>query len=158
MSVNTDVELLQRVPMFAHVDPAHLKVLVFSSQKKTVSAGSFVLKKGSQGNAGFLVISGKGIVRRDNKGASRAIARVQQGAFVGEMSMIGGVPSPISVQAVDDMVLLKITKKIFFRVCEEFPDVGVKVLAVLTQKLDGSLNELRGVQDYFDNARKFTSL
>ncbi len=158
MSVNTDVELLQRVPLFAQVDPAHLKVLVFSSQKKRVAAGSYVIKKGSQGNAGYLVISGRGIVRRDNKGNSGAIARVQAGAFVGEMSMIGGTQSSISVQAIDEMVLLKISKKIFFRVCEEFPDVGVKVLAVLSDKLDGSLSGLRGVQDYFDNARKFSSL
>lgn len=143
--------------MFADVDPAHLKVLVFSSQEKTVSSGSFVMKKGSSGNAGYLVVSGRGIVRAGNKAESPAIARVETGAFIGEMSMVGGLPSTISVQAIDQMVLLKVSKKIFFRVCEEFPDVGAKVLAVLTKKLDGSLSGFSQVQGHFDNAKRFSS-
>ena len=142
--------------MFSMVDPGHLQVLVFSSRSKTISAGSFVFKKGANKAAGYLVLSGRGVVRNGNSTSLPAIARVERGAFLGELSMIGKVTPATSVQAVSDMKVLELTLKMFLRVTEEFPDVGFKVLAVLSGKLDGSIKRLTDVQGYFDNARDFS--
>lgn len=155
MSVNSDVQLLQRVPLFAKVDPAHLQVLVFSSKRIKISGGSYLYKKGKSGNAAFFVLSGRAIVRTGNEPAASAIARVEQGALLGEMAMIGKVPFSTSVQATSDMALLKLTNGMFMRVCEEFPDVGKNVLSVLSNKLDVSLKGFNDVQPHFDNAKTF---
>lgn len=158
MSVKSDVELLQNVPLFAKVDDTHLQVLVFSSKRVTVSAGSYVLRKGKSGNAAFLVLSGRAIVRTGDGASSRAIAGVEQGALLGEMAMIGKVPYSTSVQAVKDMDLLKLTNGMFMRVCEEFPDVGRNVLGVLADKLDLTLQGFTDVQQHFDKARSFSDI
>ncbi|VAV98373.1 hypothetical protein MNBD_ALPHA08-1730 [hydrothermal vent metagenome] len=158
MSVNSDVQMLQKVPLFSKVDPAHLQVLVFSSKRTKVSGGSYVFKKGTQGNAAFFVLSGRAIVRTGDGSDARAIARVEQGALMGEMAMTGKVPYSSSVQAVNDMSLLKLSNEMFMRVCEEFPDVGRNVLAVLAGKLDVSLQGFKDVQQHFDNAKSFSNL
>ncbi len=158
MSVNSDVQLLQKVPLFARVDPAHLQVLVFSSKRQTVSGGSYVYRKGKSGAAAFFVLSGRAIVRTSDSPTSAAIARVEKGALLGEMAMIGKVPYSSSVQAVNDMAVLKLTNAMFMRVCEEFPDVGKNVLAVLADKLDSSLTGFNDVQCYFENAKAFSDL
>jgi len=158
MSVNADVTMLQKVPLFAKVNPAHLQVLAFSSKRKTVSGGSFVFKKRHAGSAAYFILSGRGVVRTDNDVSSQAIARVEKGALLGEMAMVGKVPYAVSVQAVNDMELLKLTNNMFMRVCEEFPDVGANVLNVLAGKLDTSLQQFSDVQQYFDNAKSFSSL
>jgi len=158
MSVNSDVQLLQQVPLFAKVSPGHLQVLVFSSKRKTISAGSFVFKKGQSGSAAFFVLSGRGVVRTDNKSSSPAIARVEKGALLGETAMVGRVPYSISVQAVNEMKVLKLTNDMFMRVCEEFPDVGKNVLGVLAGKLDMSLKGFSDVQRHFDNAKTFSDM
>ncbi len=156
MSVKSDVELLRNVPLFAKVADAHLQVLVFSSKRSTVSAGSYVLQKGKSGNAAFLVLSGRAIVRAGDGASCRAIAGVEQGALLGEMAMIGKVPYSTSVQAVKDMTLLKLTNGMFMRVCEEFPDVGRNVLGVLADKLDLTLQGFTDVQQHFDKAKSFS--
>jgi len=158
MSVNSDVQLLQQVPLFAKVDPAHLKVLVFSSKRMTVDAGSYIFTKGKKGNAAFFVLAGRAIVRNSDDASVPAIARVKKGALLGEMAMVGKVPYSISVQAVDDMTLLKLTNNMFMRVCEEFPDVGRNVLGVLAGKLDVTLQGFKDVQQHFDNAKSFSRL
>lgn len=158
MSVNSDVQLLQQVPLFAKVDPAHLKVLVFSSKRTTVDAGSHVFMQGKRGNAAFFVLSGRAVVRNNDGSSAPAIARVETGALLGEMAMVGKVPYSISVQAVNDMILLKLTNEVFMRVCEEFPDVGRNVLGVLAGKLDVTLQGFKDVQQHFDNAKSFTRL
>ena len=158
MSVKSDVQLLQKVPLFAEVDLAHLQVLVFSSERESVSGGSYVFEKSKSGTAAYFILSGRAVVRADNHSTSRAIARVEKGALLGEMSMVGKVPYSISVQAVNDMELLKLTNEMFIRVCEEFPDVGRKVLSVLAAKLDTSLKGFSEVQHHFENAKSFSSL
>lgn len=156
MSVNSDVRLLQKVPLFAKVDPAHLQVLVFSSKRAQVSAGAYVYKQSKSGNAAFFILSGRAIVRSGDGATARTIARVEQGALLGEMAMIGKVPYSSSVQAVNELSLLKLTNEMFMKVCEEFPDVGKNVLTVLTEKLDVSIQGFNEVQNHFDNAKSFS--
>jgi len=158
MSVNSDVRLLQQVPLFAEVDSAHLQVLVFSSKRQTISDGAYVFKKGKLGQAAFFVLSGSGVVRADNSSSSAIIARVKKGALLGETSMVGRVPYSISVQAAKKMEVLKLTNDTFMRVCEEFPEVGKTVLRVLADKLDTSLKGFSDVQRRFDNAKSFSDL
>ena len=158
MSVNSDVQLLQKVPLFAKVDPAHLQVLVFSSKRTVVSAGSYVFKRGQQGNAAFFILSGRAIVRTGNGASARTIARVETGALLGEMAMIGKVPFSTSVQAVNELSMLKLTNEMFMRVCEEFPSVGKNVLDVLAEKLDVTLQGFNEVKQHFDNAKRFSKL
>lgn len=156
MSVNSDVRLLQKVPLFAKVDPAHLQVLVFSSKRTKVAAGAFIFKKSKPGNAAFFILSGRAIVRTGDGASARTIARVEQGTLLGEMAMVGKVPYSTSAQAVNELSLLKLTNEMFMRVCEEFPDVGKNVLTVLTEKLDVTLQDFNEVQQHFDNAKSFS--
>jgi len=157
MSVNSDVQLLQQVPLFSKVDPAHLQVLVFSSKRKTISDGDFLFKKGKSGAAAFFVLSGRGVVRASNSSSSAIIAKVERGTLLAETSMVGRIPYSISVQADKNLQVLKLTNETFIRVCEEFPEVGKKVLGVLADKLDLSLQGFKDVQHQFENAKAFSN-
>ena len=44
------------------------------------------------------------------------------------------------------MVALKITKELFYRVAEEFPDLAVEAMRTVNDKLDATLADLRLVQ------------
>ena len=158
MSVNSDVQMLQRVPLFSKVDPAHLQVMVFSSKRETINEGSFVFKKGKTGAAAYFVLSGRGVVRSSNDSSSPIIARVEKGTLLAETSMVGGIPYSISVQADKKMQVLKLTNETFTRICEEFPEVGKEVLGVLADKLDQSLKGFSDVQHKFETAKSFSNL
>lgn len=151
MSVRGDVELLRRVPLFAHVESAQLQLLVFSARRLDVPAGELLVKKGKSEDAGFLVLAGEG----EAFGRGReALAGIGVGAFIGELQMIARLPSSISVRATNDMHVLAIGHELFTRVLSEFPDAAAKMLGVLSRKLDASVKDLKVVQRYFDSGRR----
>lgn len=158
MSVNSDAKLLQQVPLFQDVDPAHLQVLAFSSKHQSFSAGQFLFKKGRSGSAAYLVLSGHVAVYTDRRRAkNEPIARVSRGGLLGEMSMIGKLPYSVSAQAIDQVQVLTLSNSMFMRVCGEFPEVGARAVSVLAGKLDSSLRSFQDVQNHFKNARPFSS-
>lgn len=158
MSVNSDAKLLQRVPLFQDADPAHLQVLAFSSKRQFFSADQFLFKKGRTGSAAYLVLSGRVAVFADRRSTNNEpIAYVSRGGLLGEMSMIGKLHYTVSAQAIDKVEVLKLTNGMFMRVCGEFPEVGARVLSVLANKLDTSLQGFTDVQTHFENAKPFSN-
>ena len=160
MSVRSEIELLRKVPLFAEIDPVQLQVLVFSAERLEVAAQDTVFAAGSPIGAGYLVLNGEGEVLKPRDGGEggehEQVALVQAGAFVGELAMIANVPAPVTLRASTSLRVLRIGHDLFLRVCAEFPEIGTKVLEALAQRLDTSLEDLRQVQAYFDNARPFT--
>ena len=151
MSVRGDVELLRRAPLFAHVESAHLQLLVFSARRLEVPAGELLLKRGKSEDAGFLVLAGEAVAwgRR-----GETVAEIGPGAFLGELQMIARLPSSISVKATSDMHVLAIGHELFTRVLNEFPDAAARMLGVLSRKLDASVKELKAVQRFFETGKR----
>src|SRR5262249_14936610 len=56
-------------------------------------------------------------------------------ATVAELPLFDGGPYPASVRTVDPVVALFINKSDFQQVCRQFPDVALKVLAVVGRRL-----------------------
>ncbi len=158
MSVRSDLQLLQQIPIFAGVDPAYLQAMIFSAEKIVFSAGDLVIRQNEHSAAAFLVVSGSGDVISGNLENPQIIGRVERGAFIGELSMIADIAYSVSVSARSRMLTLKLSHKLFMRVCSEFPKTGEQVLSALTSKLDINLDSLRDVKKHFEQARSFVDL
>ena len=159
MSVRSAIGLLQKVPLFGGIDPVQLQVLVFSAERVEIAAHDTVFTSGSQVGAGHLVLSGEGEVLKprpgEEGGKSEPVARVEAGAFLGELSMIADLPASVTVRASTPMRLLRIGHSHFLRVCGEFPDIGSRLLETLAHRLDTSLEDLRQAQGRYDPAQPF---
>ena len=155
MGVNADVQLLQQVPMFKGADPSHLQTLVFSAGRKKFEAGKYIFRAGKSGSTAYLLLDGQAEILSVE---GEVIANARRGAFLGELHMISRGVYTCSARTVKISHVLVISNKLFFRVCDEFPQVGKVALNYLSQKLDVSLEELRSVQDYFENAESFSDL
>ena len=51
MSIVEEVELLRRIPLFAKIDPARLKLLAFTSDRVTFEAGQKLFEQGEGGDS-----------------------------------------------------------------------------------------------------------
>ena len=156
MSVRVNAEVFRRIPLFAECDPAHLQVMAFACDRQEFPSGSSVIRQGETGDSGYLILRGAADVLLTEAGVSRAIARVEPGSFIGELGMIAMLPYAVTVAATSDVSVARVSRSLFMRVVEEFPDFGVKVMAVLSRKLAGSVSELKAVQPGFDQARPFS--
>ena len=158
MAVKSEVELLRQVPLFASVDPAQLQLLAFNSRKRRIAAGGFLVKAGESTAAAQLILSGQAEALDTAGGDGQAIARLERGAFIGELSMVASLPASVSVRATTPVEAMRITNELFQRVCREFPEDGARMLASLSERLDVALTDLMDVRDIFERARSFSRL
>ncbi|HEY4470001.1 MAG TPA: cyclic nucleotide-binding domain-containing protein, partial [Stellaceae bacterium] len=59
MSLAQEYELLRRVPIFADVEPAKLKLLAFMSERVGFDDGKLLCRQGDPGDAAYLIIEGE---------------------------------------------------------------------------------------------------
>lgn len=156
MAVKSEVKLLRQVPLFAEVDAAQLQLLVFNSRKRLVARGGFLVKAGESMAAAQLLLSGEAEALEGPMNEGKVVARLKRGAFIGELGMVAGLPSPISVRATTPIEAMRITQELFQRVCQEFPDDGQRMLASLSKRLDVALKDLHDVRSVLEQARSFS--
>lgn len=143
MSLNEEVELLRRIPMFAKVDPAKLKLLAFASERITFEAGQELFRQGDVADAAYIIIEGAAEVIIDTPRGPITVTTLGVNDFVGEIGIICDVPRTATVRAVARLTTLKITKELFLQMISDFPAMAVEIMRVLAQRLEHTNMRLR---------------
>lgn len=143
MSINDDVELLRRIPMFAKVEPAKLKLLAFTSERVTYGEGQELFHQGDNSDAAYIIIAGTADVVVDSPKGPLTVAQLGTNEFVGDIGILCDVPRTATVRAVTQLTTLKITKELFFQMVTDFPAMGVEVMRVLAHRLELTTVQLR---------------
>ncbi len=141
MSIEQEVEILRRIPLFANVEAAKLKLMCFASERITYKSGQSLFEQGDVGDAAFIIIEGAAdvIVTHD---APLVVAQVGKDDIVGEIAILVDIPRTATVTATSDLTTLKITKDLFFRMITDFPEMGVEIMRVLAQRLEKTTAQL----------------
>jgi CRP-like cAMP-binding protein len=153
MSLKEEVELLQRIPMFAQVEPAKLKLLAFTSARVTFEPGEVLFQQGDMGDAAYLVVEGEADILVNTPSGPIKVATVGKNAFVGEIAILCDVPRTATVRAKDRLVTLRIAKDLFLRLVTEFPSMAVGVMRELAHRLEVNNENLRSALSEVDRLK-----
>jgi CRP/FNR family transcriptional regulator, cyclic AMP receptor protein len=99
MLLKDEVDLLRKVPLFAHLDPAKLKLLAFTSTRASFKPGQELFHQGDEGDAAYLILSGEAVVVADAPSGEVPVATVGQNAIIGEIAILCEVPRTATVRA-----------------------------------------------------------
>ncbi len=143
MSLNEEVELLQKIPLFAKIEPSKLKLLAFTSERLTYEAGQHLCEQGEMGDAAFLIMEGEAEVTVDGPNGPITVAHVGKNEIVGEIAILCDVRRTATVTASSRLVALKISKDMFFRLVAEFPQMAVEMMRELANRLVSTTDQLR---------------
>ncbi len=143
MSLNEEVELLRNIPLFSKLEASKLKLLAFTSERLTYEAGQLLCKQGDMGDAAYIIVEGEAAVLVDSPRGQIRVAEVGRNDFVGEISILCDVPRTATVKATSKVVALRISKDLFFRLVEEFPQMAVEIMRELAHRLEATTAQLR---------------
>ena len=143
MTIDEEVELLRKIPLFSKVDPAKLKLLAFASERAVFAPGEILFHQGDPGDAAYIIIGGEAEVLINGTGGPIAVATVGKNDFVGEIAILCDVPRTATIRAVSALTTLRITKDLFLRMLLDFPAIGIEVMRVLAQRLEVTTERLR---------------
>lgn len=142
MSLNEEVDLLRRIPLFSNIEPSKLKLLAFASERLTFRKGAELCRQGDMGDSAYIIIEGSvGIVVSTPNGDAR-VAEARENDIVGEIAILCDVPRTATVVADRDVEVLKISKELFFRMVEEFPRMAVEIMRELATRLEKTTGQL----------------
>jgi CRP/FNR family transcriptional regulator, cyclic AMP receptor protein len=154
MSLKQEFELLRRVPMFAEIEPAKLKLLAFMSERIGFDPGKRLMRQGDPSDAAYLIIDGHAEVIVETPSGPVVIATPGPNEIVGEMGILCDVPRNATVCAKNRVVALRISKEPFMRMVREFPTMAVSIMQELANRLASTnlqlstaLNEVRRLRE-----------
>jgi CRP/FNR family cyclic AMP-dependent transcriptional regulator len=130
------LEALRTVPLFASLDDNATKELRNLLEVRDVPAGVALFKSGDDGDAMFLIDSGRvRIFVRDSDGDDVTLAELAGGDFFGEMAIIDGEPRSAGAEVIEDARLLILSRKEFLTFARGNPDVMLEMLGAVTNRL-----------------------
>jgi CRP-like cAMP-binding protein len=141
VSIEQEVEILRKIPLFANIESAKLKLMCFASERITFKEGQSLCEQGDIGDSAYIIIEGTAdvIVIRDSP---LVVAQVGKNDIIGEIAILVDIPRTATVTATSELTALKITKDLFFRMVTDFPEMGVEIMRVLAQRLEATTADL----------------
>jgi CRP-like cAMP-binding protein len=143
MSLQEEVDLLRRIPVFAKIEPSKLKLLAFTSERLTYAADEVLFKQGDPGDAAYIIIRGSADVIVETPKGPLIVTTLKDNDFVGEIAILCDVPRTATIQAKTELEALCISKDLFFRLVREFPEMAVEIMRVLASRLELTTSRLR---------------
>jgi CRP-like cAMP-binding protein len=142
MQLKDEVELLRRVPLFANVAPAKLKLLAFTSDRVSFREGQVLCRQGDPGDAAYVVLAGTADVLVGTNGEEIKVASLEPNSIVGEIAILCDVARTATVKATAPLEALRISKDHFLKLLAEFPEMAVEIMRVLADRLSHTTAEL----------------
>lgn len=154
MSLKQEVEMLQRIPFFAQVEAAKLKLLAFTSARVAFEPGHTLFRQGDMGDAAYIIIEGEAEVLVDTAAGSVLVATLGKNDFVGEIAILCDVPRTATIRAKGRLVTLRIAKELFLRLITEFPSMAVAMMRELAHRLEMNNQKLRAALAEVESLKK----
>ncbi|MBN1142004.1 MAG: cyclic nucleotide-binding domain-containing protein [Deltaproteobacteria bacterium] len=111
-----------------------------------VKAGEILWKEGDPCEALAFIVSGKIRLSKQTefKGKEVVIGVFGPGSMAGELSILDGSPQATSAIALEDTVLLRLSKGSFGRILQESPELGMRLLKSMLLSVSARLKHALG--------------
>ena len=130
------VENLNRVDLFSPLSDEERQHVARLAQLHRYAAGEDIVRQDEAGDSFFIITSGTvEISKTDASGRKGILARLESGAFFGEMSLLTGEKRTATVTALEDTDVIVITKACMAKILENNPSM----VQELSQKLERRL-------------------
>jgi CRP/FNR family transcriptional regulator len=130
------IELLQRVPVFAALGEDELARVAEVAVPRRFAAGEIVFREGDESSTCYIVRSGHTrAVREHTDGRTITLATFGPGDIFGELAMFDDERRSATIEAIDETEAIAILSGDMRRLLREHPDIAVKLLSSLVQRL-----------------------
>lgn len=150
MSLESDMELLGEVSLFGELTRDQLRLLAFGAEHRFLRSGEILFRAEARADAGFVVVSGELNLVQGEGDARRIAATVGRGTLLGEMALMADTRRPVTAVTVSDCDFIRISRPLFRRMLQEYPDIAVALHARIAQDLLDMTARMSALNEVFD--------
>jgi len=128
--------LLKRVPIFSSLSEPEFAFLTSHLLQRKYASGEMVFGEGDTCEGLYVVQSGSVRIFKSSAGGREQVLSIDgPGSSIAELPVFDGGNYPASAQTINDSVLLFFSRKDFQSLCLQYPQVALKVLRVIGDRL-----------------------
>jgi CRP/FNR family transcriptional regulator len=144
-SADGTADLLSRVPLFASLSEPELARIAQVAVRRHYPTGSIILREGDAGDTCYVMRSGRARITREHPdGRAITLTNVGPGEIFGELAMFGGEVRSATVETLEDVEAVAILADDLKRLLKDHPEISVKLLGALAQKLREANERIAG--------------
>ncbi|GAA5541663.1 MULTISPECIES: cyclic nucleotide-binding domain-containing protein [Brucella] len=142
MLLKDEVEMLRRMPFFAGIEPAKLKLLAFTSERVTFKPGETLFHQGDISDSAYVILLGGADILVDSPGGPIKVADAQPNSIVGEIGILCDMGRTATVRAATPLETLRISKEHFTKILGDYPEMAITIMRELAKRLGQTTAEL----------------
>ena len=143
-----DLAPLRKIPLLSRLDDNELGRLAELMRTQAYTANEPIIWVGEQGDELFLIHSGSVQVScPDETGKEVILAKLEPGAFFGDIALLDAGPRTASCRAIDPTECLVLRRDDFFDFLRKDTSAAIDVLQTIGRRHRETLEKLRGVSN-----------
>lgn len=140
MSLESDIDILGGVALFADLTRDQRRLLAFGAEHRIVRAGEYLYREEARADAGFVLVAGEIDLVAGEGGNARILATVGPGTLLGELALVIETRRGSSAVTRTDCEVIRISRPLFRRMLQEFPEIA----ETLRERVASDLVDLTG--------------
>jgi CRP-like cAMP-binding protein len=142
MALDDDIRILSGVALFEGFAPDQLRLLAFGAERLDFRRGEIVFREGDKAEAAFILAEGTIELFRERQDKQVPVGTLEPGALIGEYALITTTQRPASAVAAGAVSLLKVDRRSFRRILEEYPDLAVRLYRRIATDFQTMVDEI----------------
>ncbi len=147
------VGLLKRIPVFATCTEQQLLLIAERTRLIEIKKGEYLYREGDPADALYIVVSGRMRVLAKSGANETTLSTLHNYDSIGEISLLTGETHSVSIQALNDTLVLQLEKNDFDDVINRIPSLVLHLSRLLSKRLrvrerDGGFAEATIVSVY----------
>jgi len=145
MSIETELLILKKLPLFHCIIDEQLRLVVFGSERQRLREGRTLYRENQPADCAYVVLSGQIDLMRTRKKTQELVRSVMPGSMIGEMALLAKTKRPVSAIAARESEVLRISRNIFHRILDEYPETGRRIYAYLNDEFRTMIEQMESV-------------
>src|ERR1700684_2996500 len=144
MTIEDDIAFLERVPILRRLGAGALRIVAISTGSYTVEEGQVLFTAADTADCAYVVQEGSFSLTSGRLNDAEMIAEV--GTLLGESALLAETVRPATAIAREPSLVLRISRAMFLKMLESFPDAAVRLRELIATRADQWAREMENVR------------
>lgn len=149
MALDDDIRILSGVRLFEGFTQEQLRLLAFGAENIHLPADRKLYREEDEADSAYVVVSGRISLYRDIDGTRTEVGSAGPGAMLGELALIADTRRLTSAAAQVDSEIIRLNRKMFHRILEEYPEVAARLHQHILEDLQDMIARIESMAPRF---------
>jgi CRP-like cAMP-binding protein len=151
MALDDEIRILSGVRLFEGFSQEQLRLLAFGAETMHLAADRKLYREDDEADSAYVVIKGTISLFREQGDQRIPVGTAEAGAMLGELALIADTRRLTSAAAATDAEILRLNRKMFHRILEEYPELAITLRQRIVDDLQALVRRIEAVAARFES-------